>query len=342
MIKNQWYAVLASKDVKKEQVTGVKRCGLDLAFFRDSRGELHCVQEKCAHRGASLGKGTVKNNCIKCPFHGIEYKGDGSCEFIPSEGLAAERNFDRFHLKHYPVREYNDIIYLWYGEGKPEGEPDYFKEVTDMVYYEISVKWPVDYSRIIENQLDVSHLPFVHYNTIGRGHKTLVNGPKIVWLDDNTLRTSADNEVDHGQEKAGPEGAKIKETNLTFKFPNQWLNTISPKKLYIFAYFVPIDDENARINLRFYDRFTGIGFLDKFFALIGSVGNRVVQNQDRRVVRTQVPKKTGLGIGENLVQADRPIMEYRKRRAELQREGEEREPSEEKSGKEKKESSKEE
>jgi len=35
-------------------------------------------------------------------------------------------------------------------------------------------------------------------------------------------------------------------------------------------------------------------------------------------VRTQVPKASGLGIGENLFQGDKPIMEYRKRRRELQ------------------------
>ncbi len=59
--------------------------------------------------------------------------------------------------------------------------------------------WNVDYSRVIENQQDVSHLAFVHHNTIGRGNKTLCNGPKVVWLDNDTMQTSADNEVDYGQ-----------------------------------------------------------------------------------------------------------------------------------------------
>ena len=54
-------------------------------------------------------------------------------------------------------------------------------------YAERSEVWSVHYSRAIENQLDVVHLPFVHPNTIGRGHKTLVNGPVTKW-DDETLR----------------------------------------------------------------------------------------------------------------------------------------------------------
>lgn len=321
MIPNQWYAVLNSKKVKKGEVLGARRCGMDLAFFRDDHGMIHVVQDLCNHRRASLSKGKVVDGCIRCPFHGIEYDGEGKCTFVPSEGLSSEKDYSRFHLKHYPAREQNDIIYLWYGEGEPREEVPSFPELDGKLsYYEIVDHWKVDYSRIIENQLDVSHLPFVHHNTIGRGGKTLVNGPKVRWKDEVTLQTSADNEVDRGQKNAPPEDAKIKTTNLQFKFPNQWLNTIAPPKLYVFAYFVPVDEENALICLRFYNRFTGVSFLDKAIAFVGSLANKVVERQDKRVVETQLPKKTGLGIGENLVQADRPIMEYRKKRRQLQRE----------------------
>lgn len=322
MIANQWYAVLASKRVKKGQVVGAKRCGLDLAFFRDHQGQIHVVQDLCNHRRASLSRGQVtEDNCIRCPFHGIRYNGDGECSFVPSDGLASEKNYARFNLRHYAAAEKNDIIYLWYGDAEPEREIPSFPELEqDLSYHELADHWAVDYSRIIENQLDVSHLPFVHHNSIGRGGKTLVNGPKVVWKDERTLQTSADNEVDRGQKNAAAQDAKIKTTNLQFKFPNQWLNTISPGKLYIFAYFVPVDDENGIICLRFYNRFTGFRPLDKFIALLGTAANKFVERQDKRVVQTQRPKKSGFGIGENLVQADRPIMEYRKKRAALQRE----------------------
>ncbi len=43
MIANQWYAILPSKAVKADRITGVKRMGLDLALFRNSKGELGCV-----------------------------------------------------------------------------------------------------------------------------------------------------------------------------------------------------------------------------------------------------------------------------------------------------------
>ena len=50
-------------------------------------------------------------------------------------------------------------------------EPDYFDVMVDrsFTYDQVDDMWNVDYSRVIENQLDVSHLAFVHHNTIGRG-----------------------------------------------------------------------------------------------------------------------------------------------------------------------------
>jgi phenylpropionate dioxygenase-like ring-hydroxylating dioxygenase large terminal subunit len=56
----------------------------------------------------------------------------------------------------------------------------------------------VNYTRAIENQLDVSNLPFVHRTTIGRGNRTLVNGP-IVELEGDVLNVWVSNEVDMGQ-----------------------------------------------------------------------------------------------------------------------------------------------
>ena len=45
--------------------------------------------------------------------------------------------------------------------------------------------------------------------------------------------------------------------------------------------------------------------------------NLRIAHQDRRVVVTQHPKHSGLKIGERLIQGDRPIVEYRRRRQQL-------------------------
>jgi len=318
MIKNQWYAIISSRSIKPGKLVVIRRFGENLVLFRNDVGKLGCVSDLCAHRGASLAKGCVSDGNIKCPFHGIEYDTTGKCVYIPSEGRSSDGDFSRFNLKRYETREIGDIVFAWYGKGSPEHEPDCFDVIRDdsYSYDEMTDEWDVHYSRVIENQLDVSHLAFVHRTTIGRGNRALVNGPKVVWLDDNTLQTSANNEKDEGQRPKSADECVIKSTNLTFKFPNMWLNHVTDKIL-ILAYFIPVDDERSIIALRFYNKITGVKVIDKIIAWLGSRANKVIERQDKRIVITQLPKASSLRMNENLVSADMPIIEYRSRREKL-------------------------
>ena len=319
MIKNQWYAIISSAQIKPGKSFAIRRFGENLVVFRNQAGKLGCVEDLCAHRGASLGKGCVSDGNIKCPFHGIEYDTSGKCVYVPSEGRNSTTDFSRFNLKSFETREIGGIVFVWYGEDKPDKEPDVFDIVTDSsyVYDEMQDHWTVQYSRVIENQLDVSHLAFVHSTTIGRGNRCLCNGPKVVWLDDNTLQTSANNETDNGQLPKPAEECVIKSTNLTFKFPNMWVNHVTDK-IQILAYFIPVDEENSIISLRFYNKITGFKPIDKLIAKLGSIANKVIERQDKRIVETQLPKASTLRMDENLVSADMPIIEYRSKRNKLQ------------------------
>ena len=78
-----------------------------------------------------------------------------------------------------------------------------------------------------------------------------------------------------------------------------------------------MDEEHSIIALRFYNRITGLRPLDKSIAWLGSRVNRIVEKQDKRIVETQLPKQSALRMKENLVAADRPIIEYRSRREKL-------------------------
>lgn len=318
MIRNSWYAVLNSREVKKGKLVAARRFGEDIVFFRSSSGNISAVTSLCAHRGASLCKGWLEGDNIKCPFHGIEYDSTGKCVYVPSDGRSSERDYSVFNLKTYPTKEIGGIVFVWYGDKEPDSEPDVFDIVKDdsYTYDHIEDTWNVHYSRVIENQLDVSHLAFVHHNTIGRGNKTLCNGPKVEWIDDNTMRTSADNEVDTGQSPKASSDSTIKSTNLTFKFPNMWLNHVT-EKIQILAFFVPVDEEHAIIALRFYNKITGFRPVDKLIAKLGSIANKVVERQDKRIVETQRPNKSSLVMKEHLVAADMPIIFYRTKRKEL-------------------------
>jgi phenylpropionate dioxygenase-like ring-hydroxylating dioxygenase large terminal subunit len=70
MIRNQWYAVLESGEIKAGKMTGVTRLGERLVFWKNNNNEIVCLKDKCAHRGASLARGKHHGDTIACPFHG--------------------------------------------------------------------------------------------------------------------------------------------------------------------------------------------------------------------------------------------------------------------------------
>lgn len=320
MIENQWYALLSSREVPAARPVGVTRLGRKLAFWRDSSGTPHCIADTCCHRGASLGAGKVRGDHLACPFHGFEYDASGRVVSIPANGAKTPvpRNF---HVASFPVRDEHGFIWVWNGhpaEGEALPAIPFFDELDQgFSYGEFSEVWNVHYSRAIENQLDVVHVPFVHATTIGRGGKSLVNGPVVRW-EGERMTYYVDDVLDNGQTPLKPSEIENPERlfSLQLQMPNIWQNRISDT-LRVMAAFAPIDDEYTCIYLRFYQRFMGVPVLQQLVCGLGNVANRTILHQDRRVVLTQIPKKSELVMGENLVQGDLPILEYRKHRAAL-------------------------
>ena len=320
MIANQWYIVLESKEVGSSPV-GVTRLGEKLVFWRDEEGTVHCAVDRCPHRGVQLSLGVVHDDHLQCPFHGFEYDSSGKCVHIPANGRGG-RIPASLQLNDYPTYEAQDFIWIWWGEDPPETleSPSFFKNIDDsFVYASTPDPWKAHYSRAIENQLDVVHLPFVHHNTIGRGDRTVVDGPLVRWEGETMLCTYVFNRVDDGTPPRKPAEIDISEArsvHLELILPNLWQNYISEDVRVVIA-FTPVDAEHSILYLRFYQRFLTAPLLGKLVARLAMPFNVLVAHQDRRVVVTHQPMPSALKMNEKLIQGDLPIIEYRKKRQEL-------------------------
>ncbi|MDD2370403.1 MAG: aromatic ring-hydroxylating dioxygenase subunit alpha [Firmicutes bacterium] len=318
MIKNQWYLVLDAKEVKKNKLVGVTRLSEKLVFWRDENNEVNCIFDKCCHRGASLSAGKVVGNHVQCPFHGFLYDSKGRVINIPANGKQTLIP-ENFKVNSYIVKEAYGFIWLWYSEDKDNiPEIPFFEDLKNgFTYGGFSESWPVHYTRAIENQLDVVHLPFVHKTTIGADNRTLVNGPVVKWKD-NLMTFYVNNDRDNGAIPLKPDEIKDYEKlfSLQFQMPNIWQNRISDQ-VRIFAGFAPIDDGNTRIYLRFYQSFMKVPILKELINSSSNIFNRIILHQDRKVVLTQLPIKSEFKINENLIQGDLPIIEFRKKRDQL-------------------------
>lgn len=322
MIRNQWYAVLDSKEVPKKGLISFKRLGEKLVFWRDENNEIACIFDRCCHRGASISSGKLVNNHPQCPFHGFQYDKTGKVVVIPANGKN-EKVPERYKVNSYIAKEKYGFIWIFWGDEKENLPPiPFFEDLKQNFYYsQIHDHWPMHYTMCIENQMDVVHVPFVHHNTIGRGGKTLVFGPKTKW-EDNQLTWYVKNLVDDGKTKikSAKEMDDVKDLfSLQIIMPNIWHNIIA-EKVRVFAAFAPIDDENTMIYLRFYQAFMKTWGLRHIIGFFGKIYSKIILNQDKKVVITQLPKQSSARMDEKLIPGDRPIIEFRKRYEKLSQE----------------------
>jgi phenylpropionate dioxygenase-like ring-hydroxylating dioxygenase large terminal subunit len=323
MIPNQWYVILESKEVKPGKPIGLTRFGDKLVAWRDAHGKLSVMRDRCPHRGVALSVGDIRGDCLECPFHGFQFDASGRCTLIPANGQKAEPP-KAMHAVTFPAQEAHGFVYAWYGEPQIEYPPLPFFDMIDesFSYKTLKDHWATHYSRAIENQLDVVHLPFIHRTTIGRGHKTIVNGPLSRLIscpgESDLLDVWVNNEVDAGQmpKRASELPPPTRHAFIQFRFPNLWHNWISGD-MHIVVAFAPIDDDNTLMYLRYYQRMVTTPVLRQLFNYVGTLGNLVIERQDKRVVITQEPKRADLDIGEKLIPGDGPIIQYRRRRRQL-------------------------
>lgn len=355
MIRNQWYVILESRQVKRgrnvkrgargargnRNMVKVRRLGEQLLLWRDSTGVVHCLVDRCCHRGVALSAGKMVGDAVQCPFHGLEYNGEGQCTCIPANSRSAKVP-ENYRVPSYPVHEAHGWIWIWWGSGKgsrpvnqqdgvselainasvkrPETIPEFFPDIdAGFSYSTVQDPWAAHYSRVLENQLDVVHLPFVHHNTIGRGGRTVVDGPGVEWVGDRMLYTYVFNREDDGTPPKKPSEVPVPPSDRDFKLevimPNLWENRIS-EKMRIVAAFVPVDENHTILYLRTYQKFIKVPLLRGLAGALFARMNLIIAHQDRRVVQTQVPKPSRLRGGEQLIQGDLPIVEYRRKRQE--------------------------
>jgi phenylpropionate dioxygenase-like ring-hydroxylating dioxygenase large terminal subunit len=326
MVPNQWYVILESAEIKRGQVKAFLRMGEKMVAWRNNEGVLGIFRDRCPHRGVQLSLGKVHNDHLQCPFHGLEFDPAGKCVLIPANGASVPVP-ERYASHAFPVAELHGFVYIFWApdtntktlfELSKSVNPVYFEDVDDTFLQEtVQDPWNANYSRAIENQLDVVHLPFIHHNTIGKGNATIVDGPYIE-ATPTQIAVYPTNRREDGKPALRMDEVKKpeqKRTYIKFLFPNLWQNHISDTYRIIIA-FAPVDETHSILYMRTYQKMVKIPGISKLFFIFSNWFGKVVAHQDRRVVITHQPQPTQLRMDEVLVAGDYPIVLYRKMKEE--------------------------
>jgi phenylpropionate dioxygenase-like ring-hydroxylating dioxygenase large terminal subunit len=169
LLLNEWFAVAWTSSLPENKLEPVRVLGQDLVLWRANDG-VHAWKDLCVHRGAKLSLGAISQRggeaCVACPYHGWEYNSAGQCVRIPAHPEQAPPS--RARVDSYAVREKYGLVWACLGEPArevpafPEGDAADTRLISTGPY-EFHAQGP----RIIENILDVAHLPIAHAGMLG-------------------------------------------------------------------------------------------------------------------------------------------------------------------------------
>ena len=172
-IRNCWYVIAESNEITPGALLGRTVLNEEIVVMRTAQGLLRAFLDACPHRFAPLSAGKVIDGCIQCPYHGSAYDADGRCVKVPGQSGAHGMNIG---LQTYPLVERYGYVWIWMGTAarcdNGDSIPDWFSYAdTDNVGWRGRADqfpaMPVYYELINDNLHDVSHVEFVHPETLG-------------------------------------------------------------------------------------------------------------------------------------------------------------------------------
>jgi len=159
--------------------------GEPVVIYRDDQGKLVAMADACPHRSVPLSLGKVEEGELVCMYHGWRFGQDGQCVDVPTlkttspddEKVKYGEGSAKF-LKtvtsancgnHRAVVEHEGLVYMWRGnllEADPSLLPTRRKGDMETVPIDTVLDYAVDYSYIVENNLDSPHLFYLHDGSV--------------------------------------------------------------------------------------------------------------------------------------------------------------------------------
>ena len=164
-LRNAWYAAVWSNDLTDRPIG---RTFLDdkVVLFRNASGQAAALVDCCCHRAAPLSKGEVTGEYLACGYHGLKFDVTGQCVAVPGQQHVPRGA----KVRSYPVHEKWNVVWIWMGDpakADPSGIPD--------LHWLADPKWTAtpgyihlksNYQFVIDNLLDLTHVTYVHKNTL--------------------------------------------------------------------------------------------------------------------------------------------------------------------------------
>ncbi len=166
-LKNFWYIVAESRELKPGVVLGRILIEEWIALYRDVFGKVTAVQDRCLHRNARLSNGRVVKGELTCSYHGWKYGQNGVLNSIPSEGARftpkpskCAVRFDTVEQEGYIYVRLNTAAVAEGYDFQPFAIPSFSR--PGFQHLRLKNVFCANVPNCAENFIDVPHTTYVH------------------------------------------------------------------------------------------------------------------------------------------------------------------------------------
>jgi len=159
----QWY-VAGMKEDFGEELQELIIADRSLVKYRTSKGEPVILQNRCAHRSFPLSKSWREDDDIRCRYHGAKFNCDGELIEVPSQDMCPKKS-----IRKYPTREHGPFVWVWMAPCEPDDSALPELPFASGDWTVVTGKFDVNGNLMFmaENLCDLSHIPFMHRDTLG-------------------------------------------------------------------------------------------------------------------------------------------------------------------------------
>jgi phenylpropionate dioxygenase-like ring-hydroxylating dioxygenase large terminal subunit len=177
-VKDAWYCAGFSGDVDAGKLHAITILDQPVVLYRTGAGVV-ALQDRCPHRFAPLSRGKLCDETIRCGYHGLVFDSTGKCIQNPNGPIPPTAA-----VKSYAVLERYAALWVWMGD-KAAADP---AQLPDFSATEERPGWTcvrgrlhikANYQLVVDNLLDLSHVPFLHPFLANAGPPPAGFGAKI-------------------------------------------------------------------------------------------------------------------------------------------------------------------
>jgi phenylpropionate dioxygenase-like ring-hydroxylating dioxygenase large terminal subunit len=175
-LRNCWYVAGFADEFEPGKPVARTLLGEPVVLFRDERGGMVALADRCPHRFAPLSAGKVCDGgrAIECAYHGLRFGPDGACVHNPHGNGAIPK---AAAVKAYAVRERARLVWFWAGDAQRADDtlmPDYSQVTSapDDATIRGCLPTACHYELLADNILDLTHVDYLHAGFLGSGALT--------------------------------------------------------------------------------------------------------------------------------------------------------------------------